>query len=370
MHTCRRWELGSEFSWYGASDTGTETVPWQNQAVYYGSGRDAMRALLVYGRESRGWRRLWIPSYYCQRVVAALASVGLPLKVYCDSPWDAGTIPSDLLEPGDVVLWVNYFGLRAKRHLVIPPGVGVELIEDHTHDLCGPLAWSSQADWCVASLRKTAPVPDGGVVWSPVEHELPPQVECTPTHELASLRKFAGMVIKDEYLRGRSFSKGLFRQLMTTAEAPFGRGAISGMTPWSLELFHSLPLGTFRRVRRENRLTLVRALGRVPWLSALDPASDDLSPTGAVLVVDDADRRTLLRMYLIEHQVYPAVLWPLDEAVVSGIPEGHIELSRRMLLIHCDVRYDAQDMDRAASLVLQFAGQCSAACSDFSFPPG
>jgi hypothetical protein len=40
------------------------------------------------------------------------------------------------------------------------------LVEDHSHDPFSPWAVGSSADYAFCSLRKTLPVPDGGLLWS------------------------------------------------------------------------------------------------------------------------------------------------------------------------------------------------------------
>jgi hypothetical protein len=48
--------------------------------------------------------------------------------------------------------------------------------------------------------------------------------------------------------------------------------------------------------------------------------------------------------------VYPAILWPLDEPAVDGIPAEHVDLARRILSIHCDQRHGTADMIRVAEI--------------------
>jgi hypothetical protein len=46
-----------------------------------------------------------------------------------------------------------------------------------------------------------------------------------------------------------------------------------------------------------------------------------------------------------------SVLWPLEVPVVEGIPQEHIDESRRMISVYCDMRYDEHDMRYVASLI-------------------
>lgn len=59
---------------------------------------------------------------------------------------------------------MNYFGLRTSRSNQSLP---IPVIEDHSHDLLGRWPLYSDADWCIASIRKTLPTIEGGMVWSP-----------------------------------------------------------------------------------------------------------------------------------------------------------------------------------------------------------
>src|SRR5262245_24125853 len=97
------WECGSEFHF--GSFAGAETpprYPWSEEAWFGGSGRDALRALLHLGQRTRQWQRLWFPSYFCQKVLAAVLSVGLPVRLYHDSPFRDSARALELpLEPGD-----------------------------------------------------------------------------------------------------------------------------------------------------------------------------------------------------------------------------------------------------------------------------
>jgi len=81
-----RWELGSEFNWLPYPPTNSETAPWRKACRLYGTGRDALRALLLWGSDSHGWRRVLVPSYFCQDVIESLLSFGIEVSIYPDGP--------------------------------------------------------------------------------------------------------------------------------------------------------------------------------------------------------------------------------------------------------------------------------------------
>jgi hypothetical protein len=347
-----RWEFGSEFHWMPTPRRASEETPWSEAGNLYGSGRDALRALLAWGRSERGWRRVWVPSYYCQDVVAVIPPTGVEAAVYRDGPLDAGVGPGPLeTGPGDVLLRVNYFGLRAGPPKPAGP-MRCEVIEDHSHDPWSGWAWRSDADWCFASLRKTLPVPDGGALWSPAGHPLPPAAPPTSERRSASAEKWAAMALKRFYLSGRPVEKEAFRRLAVDGERRIASGAVSGMPARTKDRVTAFPISAWRRRRKHNHKLMTGSLHGLDWLTVLRAGpGTGASPFSAVLVFESEALRSHVRRRLIEARVYPAVLWPLDEPVLDGIPEGQRDLSRRLLSIPCDMRYDEPDVLRVGSLI-------------------
>jgi hypothetical protein len=217
------------------------------------------------------------------------------------------------------------------------------VVEDHTHDPLSECASASRADYAVASLRETLPLPDGGVLWSPTGKDLPSEVTATDEHLHVTLDRLSAMVLKLHYLTGAAVEKTAFRVRFAEGERRLGAGAISGISPFSRERLHSLPAHRWREKRADNLTTFRRQIHTVPGFRLLD------GTFAATLRFDSADLRDRVRTALIGQRIYPAVLWPLEKPVVTGIPAEHVELSRRLLTIHCDFRYGRDDMARVAS---------------------
>jgi hypothetical protein len=92
-------------------------------------------------------------------------------------------------------------------------------IEDHSHDLLAPRALESRADYAIASLRKTLPLPDGGVVWSPRDRSVPPELSITGQHASSALLRLSGMILKRDDLQGEASAKSAYRE-MSVADVP------------------------------------------------------------------------------------------------------------------------------------------------------
>lgn len=349
-----RWEHGSDFHWMSYCYQGRASSPWNSARRLFGCGRDALRALIRYGLTERNWRRLWVPSYFCQDVLDSILSEDIQVVIYPDNPLDKPSWDSIITQDGDVVLTVNYFGLRDRGLTKGLDGQGVEVVEDHTHDPWSDWAWRSDADWCIASLRKTLPVPDGAVLWSPSGHSLPPVVPATNLRQMASLRKLAAMMLKQLYLAGQPIHKDTFRQLAVTGNQEIPLGEASGITNWTLSLLDTFPVEDWRRSRRTNHMAFSKALGDSESVRVVKPESPALTPFSGVILFDSPQIRDYVLKRLLEHKVYPAILWILDNSRFT-IPYENLSFSMRMLSIHCDMRYNESDMIYVAHLLRRFS---------------
>jgi hypothetical protein len=347
-----RWEHGSEFHWLVLPPVEPATrAPWSAGQLLF-SGRDALRQLIAHGMGRRGWRRLWVPDYFCQRVTASLVTPGLELAPYPDDPLRAAPDLPDS-RPGDAVLVMNYFGLR--ETVLAPSRDGVDIVEDHSHDPWSAWAAASAADFCIASLRKTLPIPDGAALWSPAGHQLPQAPELTEQRRRATATRLAAMVLKALYLDGHAVDKSDFRALAVQAEDEMDEAGISGMSEVAAAVLRSFPVEAWRRARAANHRVLAESLSPAAWAQVLVPAASAGVPFSCVVLVDSARRREGIRRRLISANVYPAVLWTLEEPVLR-VGDRALGLSRRVLSLHCDGRYGAADMERVGDLVLGSGG--------------
>jgi hypothetical protein len=344
-----RWEHGSDPHWI--QPAGRASYSWNDRAVLFGNGRFALNAVL----EKACVTRLWVPSFYCPEVIAAIPNKQLEVLTYKDSPdkpLEHVSLPA--CRPHDAVIVQNLYGLRAG-----PPQHpdGVVVVEDHTHDPTSAWARRSSADYCFASLRKQLPVGDGGVVWSPKNLSLPAEPELDPTHMLAAIERLTGILLKTSYLDGGAIEKETFRAHLVAGENALAKGPSSTLMPITRALLPAFPVEAWRAQRGRNFAAFSEELGTDGDNVLLRPEPQAI-PFIATLVFDTNDARDNVRRELIRSRVYPAVLWPLDSATYA-IPEQEIALSRRVLSIHCDHRYSVEEMKRVAAIVR--AAICSVA---------
>ncbi|MCW3839610.1 hypothetical protein ONA70_05820 [Micromonospora yasonensis] len=335
MTAADRWEVGSWFPlWHGGGPGWTDAP---DPLRLYGSGRQALVALLRFGRETHGWRRVHVPAYYCPPVATALAEV-LPVSAYDAGPGTGGQRPEPAAD--EVVLSVSYFGDAP----LAPVRRGAGLIVDATHDPAAGRYGEPEPDWVFASLRKTLPLPDGGAVWSPRGHPLPPEAPTTVAQRAAVCGILSAMALKADYLAGAGGDsvKAAYLALHAAGEAELESAPVGGPSEYTRHLLASAPIHEWRQRRHGNAQLLVASLGSLPAVAVT------AHRYGVVLWFDSAARRDITRRTLIGQRVYPAVLWPM---AAGAAPEHLRDRADRMLFLHTDHRWDADDMRRVARIV-------------------
>jgi hypothetical protein len=352
MHS-DRWEAGSEFQWIPFLDGPTDTLP--QPATLYVNGRAAMIAAWRQLAPNED-RRMWIPDYFCADVVEVLSDHGTIVRYADDPRWTAPEWESLAPVSGDVVLAVNYFGVRQadvwREWQAAHPRDPV--IEDHSHDPFSLWARGSRAAFAFASLRKTVPVPDGAVLWSPRQLLLPSAA--AESQWFGSALKLAAMVIKADYLRDRAAApvKEQYRRFQIEGEARLIADETSAISPWSAALLSRGVPRAWRRRRAANvgrlvaRLTVAGASFK-PLFAAWPKGH---TPFNVVLTFASKEGRDAARDALRRKAIYCAVHWPQPEHAPARVRD----LAERILTVPVDQRYSRRDVDRVADVIIDAAG--------------
>ncbi|WP_145200180.1 hypothetical protein [Sphingobium sp. B2] len=353
-----RWEVGSHYSLPDLAPTyarnGDEpSLTDRLGAVAVGSGRIALGCLLAHGVTRHGWRRLWVPSYFCEDVIGYLADAPVAVTRYACGPWGQDETPEGA--PGDVLLRVNYFGWGVPS---LPCPFAGAVIEDHTHNPLGGL--DSRADFALASLRKVMPLADGGLYWSPVGYDVPPPPPPSTAHEEAVLHKLAAMALKRAWLQGAGndpvVDKDRLRQMELRGEEELLRGIPAPISDWSRLWLDRLSSDRMGHVRARNHAALRAALAGA-GLRMLGPESP-ATPAIAVLALPTQRQRDVLRAGLIASGIYPAVLWPIPGRA-DGHPDPAHQFSASVLMLPVDYRYTGDDMRRVAATIRNLLDEIS-----------
>lgn len=342
-------EFGSDFHYVEpAGGHGNALYDVYPRANYYADGRQA----LIHLYRSEGWKRLWVPEYFCYDVIASLKEAGLELRFYADYPGfreDGKTLEAiqrkGYFKPGDALLRVNFLGTRSYRGV---EKLNIPVVEDHTHDLIGDWALRSSSDWCIASLRKSLPIPEGGILWSPLGLKLPEDPAVSEENEKIAATRWDAMKLKARYLAGENVGKTVFRAGFVDTEEYFDRAEVCALDKESQKFLETFDVREWYNNKRENWELLCDIKGE--GMRVLRPENMGCYLFSLILVFLSGYDRDKVRKALIEKQIYPAILWHIPHCPADG---ELFQFSNGMLSIHCDARYTKEDILQMKSTLVK-----------------
>ncbi len=337
-------EFGSDYHRCDAPFHGSMTLDaFFPSRQLYACGRMALIELIRHN----DWKRLWLPAYFCHEI-AEIWRQHISVCFYDDFPLEEHeetTIQALPFREGDALLRMNYFGLRTKRsntHIPVP------VIEDHSNALTSDWALHSDADWCIASLRKTLPLAFGGMLWSPKEHDLPEAPQANNLCNGLANDRYRAMTMKADYLM-RGGNKEAFRTIYIDTEE--GLNHLTGTTaidPESYKILHQLDIQKWNDQRCRN---WTAACNHLKHIRIIGSGQKQPSPFSIIILLPSQEERDILKSYLLQHNIFPATLWNIPK----DIPFGRcIDFGTRMLSLHCDARYTEQDIQTMCEIINRY----------------
>lgn len=297
------------------------------------------RSALAHLLGAVGAQRVWMPAYICVEAAAAAAQDGREALFY---PVGANLIPDGQalaqdLRAGDAVLGVDYFGVRSDTLPDLARRLAdVTWIQDRAQAL-----WPDPAPWgshVLYSPRKVVGAPDGGLLVSR-DGQLPPPA-WAPDLDQSRL--------EPSRMRGddpQGLHNDTWFPAYRAAEAAMS-SAPRPMSELSQAVVGALDIAAVAHRRRRNAETLLGYIGE----AALFPAERLLAgaPIGVPVLTADAG---VVAERMARSRVFCARHWAELPSPAAEFPVEH-ELSRRLLTLPCDHRYDASDMARVAETFL------------------
>lgn len=331
-------EYGSDFHVIDIGKNNTSELDFFGRPFsLVSSGRAALFVLLD---DIKTFRKLWLPVYYCEDVVVSLhLKYGSKLHFYNDHPLvKEDALFSEIFNPGDVVIRINYFGLRTISSW---SKEGVIQIHDYTHTLKS-FEDASQDTLAFASLRKSLPLPDGGIINRSLEVQFK-----DPNHELLSWKRAFAMSLKTAYLHGQDFDKAYWRNLYLETECEIGN-ATASISEVSNDIMQTVDFSNLLEKKRRN----------LAYLSSVIPIDILYGELGMyenafslILNFPDHKTREFVKSHLIKNQFYPAVYWPFSDGYRKAKDTGSLKFSDTSLSIPADFRYDLQQLDTVIAVL-------------------
>ena len=344
-------ELGSEYN----LDVNQLTLKENNifqylnifHTVYLDSGRTCLRLL----SEQLGEGDVLLPEYICDSVIKSFNS--RKRDYYRLTPTfqiDIDDLVTRINEKTKIILVVNYFGSLISPDVCsrlegIKKQYNVIIIEDTTQSI-----FSNKkivGDYCVCSLRKWFPIPDGGVLYSQNDMK---QLSNHVSIKNTSVSKIYPMILKTLFLQGFSLDKDIYRELFVSCETEIETRVdsfiMSDISTYILQCFN---IDEMISSRTRNYAYLHEKLIGLNILPAIS-LSDSNCPFCYPIIHNNRDN---LRQHLIKNNIYCAVHWPIKDTEIENLPHAK-ELASQILSLPIDQRYGIEHMDYLLEILHEY----------------
>lgn len=305
-------------------------------------GRDALCLHNARSALSALWQaapppRIWLPAYVCPEVAACVPEQCSVRYFGLDEQLQP-RLETLTIAQGDHVLAVDYFGRPPGAQLLafVSAHPGTCWIEDRAQALSPGPEW---ADWILYSPRKVLGVPDGGIL---VAGRSPLPVwarEWQPPRDLGFMLPCLERLEDVEELRNEEWYSHYRR-----VEDAMAVGSVA-MSRVTAAVLASADIGSDRERRIANFAILRDRLAQ--W-AFLDEGALSFAPLGFPLQLPAAAD---LARRLAARRIFAARHWPSLPSDPALFPAEH-RLSRELLTLPCDYRYDAREMRFVADTVV------------------
>lgn len=243
------------------------------------------------------------------------------------------------------VLVMNFFGFcdtNKTVELIKSVNESTKIIEDFSHSIFSiDKCKNCLVDYYVASLRKSLPLPDGGIIIT--DNSILESVENTTTQfSLSRIRAEMELAkyrySKDEVIR--SNSKSIIRECESIISNPIA--AIYSSSPEMMHRLNNVNYEIIKYARIINYNHLYDIIKWNPHIKVLySPSASNLSPFSLPILVDERDKKQKI---LADNGVFAPVLWPLNDKQIMTCKNSSY-ISGHILSIPIDQRYIYEDIE-------------------------
>jgi len=325
---------------------------------FISTGRGAISYVLQHIKIPQEKKIALIPSFTCYSVIEPFLKAGYKVHYYNINKNLSIEKKSFIETIGrikpSVVLLHGYFGFNTLNSIEdIIQSIreeGVIVIEDITQSLYSNFKHIA-ADYYVCSLRKWAPLPDGGCAISTKNPFSYKPIKQDKKLEKAKIEAFhakylyieENIGIKDDFLK----------QFKEAEQILSEQSSIFAMSEISKKIQANLNIDFLRNRRKRNYSILSKELIDSTILESIFPnLPEEVTPSYFPVYVK-FDRRKM-QEYLAKHDIYAPVIWP-KPSQCEGMIDSKVEwIYKHILAIPCDQRYDIDDMERIVQVLKSY----------------
>ena len=327
-------EIGSEFWNIPTCDKGN--CIFTNSMQWFLSGRSALKAIISELGEAKS---VSLPSWCCDSMIKPFVDAGMQVHFY-PVYFENGLI-QEIDTSSEILLIMDFFGYTTSNYdLNNYKGI---VIRDVTHSIFSAIY--NDADFYFGSLRKWCGVWRGGYAWTKDGQMLPIKESGDDGYTLFRER---AMQQKNSYINGLGVTDKEYLKLFEEAEEKLEYIGIEPAADRDISLAKQLDVDFIREHRKANATILRTAFS--DWLIFPELKSTDCPMFVPVLVPEG--KRNELKQFLIKHNIYCPVHWPLSD--YHKLNEKELFLYDSELSLVCDQRYTEKDMNRIVEIIKKF----------------
>lgn len=321
FHLCleKKWLLKKEERFFNSKKTS-----------FFLSGRSALFALLESGIKEHGWEKVFIPSYYCYEVNKYIEELPIEIVAFQYNPLVSSKEHINIEDKStNAIINPDYFGLKKRT---IEGYVNAFIIEDLTHNLLS--VKKSKADYVFGSLRKELPLPLGGFLYSNT-YKTPKGKIKLDANKIA-FQKLTAMYLKKQYLEGEISNKD-YREHYIKSEDKLELKLKGVRLPKIVQtILKSLDVEKILNKKTKNLKYAFKYLKTYNDVSINGGIKN--KGFGLIFKFKTKERRDAFRQYLINENIFPAILWPNQKTDLD------IDVENTIVFIHTDYRYTKKDI--------------------------
>lgn len=344
-------ELGSDFNLRLESLQEEKNTVYEYMQNYYSVYLDSGRSGLRLVRDTMLGGEILVPDYICASVLKSFN--GMNIKFYQINPnleIDIEDLLNKISKKTKAVYLMHYFGAVQSDEVCAQilekrTKIDFKIIEDTTHSLFSNPR--TIGDYCICSLRKWFAIPDGGVLYS---HKPLDKVMTGTIRYNTDTKKIYAMILKTLYLDKMLDCNAIYKEMFESTEAALDvRKEILLMTNASKYLLKYNNIKELVQKRKENFRQLQEGLSYI-GLVPIGQINPDDCPFTFPIRISNRDR---FRQFLIDHKIYCAVHWPLNDTVLYNI-EPSCNLSKQIISLPIDQRYGRREIQYLLEVINKY----------------
>lgn len=345
-------EIGSSFSLNSDEISESDAFPELEKKFgykysrYYSTCRSCIKEIIRLINNDVTSKVVIAPSYTCESVIAGFIEDGYSIVPY-NIEKDYSVDEEELLNKirifhPSVVIYHDYFGFCTTNNftsMVKSCNREIIVINDRTQSMFSAIE-DSTADFCVGSIRKWLPVPDGAFLMS--NRRLPKQLS-NEDEKLVTLECEA-MTLKAKYLQDRKQDKTAFLEKFSVCRKYIDQQQEAfSMSSVSKGIFNNCSEKDINESRRKNYNYLYAGLKEISQIE-IPLCQADSFTVPFLFPVDTKGAQKEMQSFLARNNVYATVIWACPEEISSDISQTVRYIYQNYLYIPCDQRYNEDDM--------------------------